>query len=69
MGLTPPSHTPHGSDDDIPSRLKRVEVKKWRQEGNRLIAETDVGELVNLIPTDYIMTGVNDDNLPTFKKI
>lgn len=69
-GLTPPSHTEHGvNQDNIRDKLKRLEAKKWRLEGNRLVAETDMGEVVNYIDPDVIMTGVDENNLPVFKRI
>lgn len=64
-----PSRDPHGTEEDIRSNLKPLEVKSWRLEGNRLIAETDHGTLVNILPTNVIMTGVDDKNLPILKTI
>jgi hypothetical protein len=69
-GLTPPEHIAHGvTPDDIRDKLQPLKARSWRLEGNRLIAETDMGDVVNYIPTNYIMTGVDKDNLPVFRKI
>lgn len=69
-GLTPPSHTSHGlTADDISKELKQLKPHSWRLEGNRLIAKTEMGELVNHIDPSYILTGVDKNNLPTFKKV
>jgi len=59
----------HGvTPDDIASKLKPLNPQNWRQSGNRLIADTEIGEVVNIIPTDYILTGVKDGK-PVLTKI
>jgi hypothetical protein len=69
-GLTPPSHTPHGvTPDDIGDKLRPLKARSWRLEGNRLIAETDMGQVVNYIDPAYIMTGIDKNNLPVFKRL
>ncbi len=67
--LTPPSHTPHGNLDDLADKMRPVKIRSWRLEGNRLVAETDMGRLVNYIDPNVIMTGVDDNNLPIFRRI
>lgn len=70
QGLTPPSTTPHGvTTDNIREKLQPLKAKSWKLEGNRLIAETDMGPVVNYIDPGYIMTGVDENNLPVFKKL
>ncbi len=65
-----PEHVSHDlSADDISSKAQSVNPRNWRQEGNRLIADTDFGPLVNHLPTDVIMSGLDSKGLPTFKKI
>lgn len=69
-GLTPPSHTSHGATpDDIRDKLRPLHVRSWRLEGNRLVAKTDMGDVVNYIDPRYIMTGVDANNLPVFKRL
>lgn len=69
-GLTPPSSTPHGvTTDDIRDKLKPLKAKSWRLEGNRLVAETDMGLVVNYIDPGYLLVGTGDDGLPIFRKI
>lgn len=69
-GLTPPTHIPHGvNPDDLAARLRPLKARSWRLEGNRLIAETDMGKVVNYIDPGVIMTGVDENNLPVFKRI
>lgn len=67
-----PTRDPHGVDsasDPISSHLEKLTPINWRLEGNKLIADTEMGQLINYIPTDLIMTGVDDAGLPTFKKV
>ena len=68
-GVTPPSTTPHGTDDDIRSNLRKAVPTNWRQEGNKLICDTELGPLVNMIPTDMLLVGVDKKNLPILRKI
>jgi hypothetical protein len=69
-GLTPPSTTPHGvTPDNIAEKLRPLKVHSWRLEGNRLVAKTDMGDVVNHISPEYVMTGVDTNNLPIFKKL
>jgi hypothetical protein len=69
-GLTPPNHTSHGvTPSDIRDKLRPLQPRSWRLEGNRLIASTDMGDVVNYIDPNYIMTGVDGDNLPVFRRL
>lgn len=69
-GLAPPLHLPHDlTPEDISKRVQPINPRNWRAQGNRLIADTDLGPLVQFIPTDYIFTGVDEANLPTFRKV
>lgn len=68
-GKEPPKHFEHGTEDDIKANMKLLKPSSWRLEGNKLIGETEMGPLVQTIPTDYIMTGVGDDGLPQFAKV
>lgn len=68
--LKPPETIDHNlTPDDIGERVQRAVIKSWRQEGNHLIADTDIGEVVNVLPTNLILTGTDKNNLPTFKKL
>ena len=70
QGLTPPSHTSHDlTPNDIARRVTPLKPRNWRLEGNKLIADTDWGPLVNYIPTDYILTGTDGRGLPILKKL
>lgn len=68
--ITPPETIAHNlTVDDISKKLEQVHIKGWRQEGNMLIAETDIGDVGNPIATNLILTGTDAKGLPTFKKI
>lgn len=69
-GVTPPSSVSHGiTVEDISKTLEPVNPRNWRLEGNKLIADTDMGELVNYINTDYILTGTDKNGRPILTKI
>lgn len=67
-GKTPPEHTSHGIED-VREKLQPLKAHSWRLEGNRLVAKTDMGEVVNYIDPGVVMTGVDENNLPVFKRI
>ena len=67
--LTPPTRNPHGTEEDIAAKVKPLTPTNWRLEGNKLIADTEMGPLVNFIPTDLILTGVDEKGLPILKRI
>lgn len=69
MGKERPKHIPHGSEEDITKKLQPMKVNSWRQEGNKLIAKSDAGEFVNLLPTDVMLVGVDENNQPKLQKI
>lgn len=64
-----PEHIPHGTDDDIRSKLKPLLPHSWKLKGNVLIGQTEMGELVQKIPTSYILKGVDERGLPVFEKV
>lgn len=68
-GAEPPSHDEHGTIEEIREKMVKAEATAWVQHGNELIAMTNHGPVTQLIPTDYIMTGVDKKGLPTFKKV
>ena len=71
-GVPLPTRDPHGTDspeNPISSNLKKLELRNWRLKGNKLIADTDMGEYAFLIPPNRIMTGTNKYGLPILKKI
>jgi hypothetical protein len=69
MGVQRPSHQPHGTIEDIQASMSQAKAKNWRMEGNKLIADTDMGELVQWLPTDIICKGTDDQGLPILTRI
>lgn len=59
----------HGTDEDIRAKLKPLSTTDWKLEGNKLTCMTDMGPLVQRIPTDKILIGIDNNNLPVFKTI
>lgn len=68
-GKAPPTHNPHGTEQDIAANMKRLLPRSWRLEGNELVGMTDVGELRQTISTDYYLDGTDEKGLPIFRKI
>lgn len=68
-GKTPPKVAPHGTEDEIRQRLSAVMPSTWRQTGNQLIGESDLGVFSQTIPTSHILVGTDEKGLPVFKKI
>lgn len=66
-GVERPSHTEHG--DFNPDNLIPFEATRWWVSGNELHADGNHGHFMQRIPTDYICTGTDENNLPIFKKI
>jgi len=72
LGVAEPTSDTHGEDSfehPLSENLKPVNPKNWRQSGNRLICDTEYGQLVQLIPTDKIMVGVDEKGHPILKDI
>ena len=69
-GKTRPDHQAHLRDDQISDSIQKLTPHTWRQEGNKLIGEVADGtRFVQTIPTDRLLSGVDDDGLPTFRKV
>lgn len=64
-----PSIKAHGYPDEIRENLKQMKPKTWKLQGNKLTGETEIGELAQFIPTNYVLLKTDEDGLPVFKKI
>lgn len=64
-----PTAEEHGTEEEIRANMKQLLPRSWKLAGNTLIGETEVGPLVQTIPTDYILTGTDKAGLPIFKRI
>ena len=69
LGVAPPSVSAHATDEEISKNMKKLKPSSWRQEGNWLIGQTDMGELRQTVPTSHILTGTDDSGNPIFKRI
>lgn len=67
-GKAPPTVDRHGTEQDIANNMKRLLPRSWKLFGNELVGMTDVGELRQTIPTDYILDKV-EDGLPVFRRV
>ncbi len=67
--LPEPEAIPHGTPDDISNEMKKLMPSSWHLQGNKLIGKTEMGTLVQTIPTDYILTGTDSSGLPVFTKV
>jgi hypothetical protein len=68
-GKTPPTSEAHGTDETIRAQLTPLKTRSWRLQGNQLIADTELGELVQLISPDYILTGIDASGMPILTRI
>lgn len=68
-GKEAPTSEGHGTDRDISEQMEPLKPRNWRIEGNQLIADTEMGELVQFISTDYICKGTDDDGKPILTKV
>lgn len=64
-----PTAEQHGTEDDIESNLKPMKPYKWELKGNELIGIAENGRFAQKIPTDYILVGMDEKNLPILKKV
>lgn len=69
LGVTPPSATAHITDEEITKNMRQLLPNSWHLEGNQLIGQTEMGRLVQSIPTNYICEGTDDKGLPILTKI
>lgn len=68
-GVPLPTADAHGTPEEIQANMKQLLPNDWRMEGNKLIGRTEMGELVQYIPTDYVLVGSDEKGLPIFQKI
>lgn len=68
-GKARPTSEAHGSVEDIVERLVPAKPRQWRQEGNTIITDTEIGPLTHFIPVDMTLQGTDDDGMPILAKI
>ncbi len=65
QGHAKPQFASHGiTDDDMRSKMTQLRPKEWRQEGNWIIGDTELGELRLSVGTDHKLRGTNTDGTP-----
>lgn len=69
LGAAPPTATPHGTDSEISDNLKKLMPNSWRLVGNKLIGQTEMGELTQFLPTNKILVGTDEKGLPIFRDV
>lgn len=67
--LPAPSTATHGSIDDIKASMTQLKPSSWHMEGNKLVGQTEMGPLINYLPTDVICRGTDKNGLPILEKI
>ncbi len=67
-----PEAISHGIEDTaanpLSDQIPKNKIISYTLEGNKLIAQTDLGEVVNYIPTEYILHGVDDKGQPILRR-
>lgn len=70
LGVEPPKVYEHGvTIEDIRANMKQAVCTNWRLVGNILHCDTDLGPLAQTIPPDYVLRGVDENNLPILTKL
>lgn len=70
LGVEAPRAQAHGTEEYIQSRMEPLKVNKWELKGNTLIGTTEEGvRMAQQIPTDLILTGVDEQGMPILQKI
>ena len=71
-GKPRPAHFAHGEDTyehPASANLQPMVGTNWHLEGNKLTCDTPNGPLTQFLPTNVIMTGLDGNGYPQFKKI
>ena len=69
LGVPLPTATTHGTEDEIKEQMSKYKPTSWELQGNQLIGHTEMGKVVQTIPTDYICHGIDKKGLPILKKV
>lgn len=64
-----PKSDTHGSEEDISRHMVRLMPTKWEQQGNQLIGYVGDTRVVNIIPTNMLLQGTDEQGLPILKKV
>lgn len=70
MGKARPTHIAHGiTSDNLNEHMRKLKPTKWKLVGNQLHGQTEMGELVQTIPPEFILKGEDENGLPIFEKV
>ncbi len=69
LGLKPPEHLRHLTEDELREKLKIQTEHNWKQRGNSLYCKCDLGFHTSNIPTSHMLTGTTDSGQPILTKI
>lgn len=69
FSMPAPQTITHGTEDDVKEKMTELKPTKWRLEGNKLIGDTEMGPLVNFIPSNYILKGTDSKGMPILEKL
>jgi len=68
--MTPPSTVSHGTEDNVLERMTKLKPTDWRMEGpGKLVAQTELGKLVQFVNPNLICKGTDEDGSPILAKI
>jgi len=69
LGIQEPEHIGHITEEDLAKKIKIEANHKWRQRGNKLICECELGNHVAFVPTSKILKGTDENGMPMLTEI
>lgn len=69
LGLTPPESIRHLTEDELREALKTKANHQWKQRGNTLYCQCEVGSHSTQIPTSLMLQGTDEQGMPILKNI
>lgn len=69
LGLEPPEHIKHLTEDELREKLKVVSNHKWSQQGTTLRCTCELGTHATQIPPTHILTGTDESGRPVLKRV
>ena len=69
LGIKPPEHLKHLTEDELREKLRIPTTHNWKQQGARLICHCNIGTHTSGIPTSHILTGTDSQGRPILEKI
>lgn len=69
LGLKPPEHLKHLTEDELREAIKIQTTHNWKQIGDRLTCECLLGRHSSKLPTTHILKGTNSSGNPILEKV